>query len=342
MTQKKQILRRVALIAVAVFVAAGSALLAGAWLYESWRNRQEHNRALAHEQRLAEARDYLAQAARRIVRLPVDPVVPADLQSRYFEESARRRTYVWGMATSGDFLFGVPAEAFARVNHAWDRHRQELEKDGFYPDRQAFLRRLVGHDDVDFAAVDGGDAETPRWRAYREDERDWPLFSVPIKGQDGSLLGTLYMKLEPQRWEAPPRHEILEGIGGGLGVVTGAAGILLWFLLPTWVYVDARERGMTRARLWFVLVFISLFVGLLVYLIARPEQARALPCPGCGREVNGGAFCPHCGHDLSAAFCAACRYPLKPDWAFCPSCRTEIRPAGTMAPQDPPAATTPA
>jgi len=105
------------------------------------------------------------------------------------------------------------------------------------------------------------------------------------------------MKLEPQPWERPPQHEIVEGIGGGLGVVTGAAGILLWFLLPTWVYVDARERGMARARLWFVLVFISLFIGLLVYFIARPEQPRALPCPGCGREVNGGAFCPSCHRD---------------------------------------------
>jgi predicted amidophosphoribosyltransferase len=47
--------------------------------------------------------------------------------------------------------------------------------------------------------------------------------------------------------------------------------------------------------------------------------------------VNGGAFCPHCGRDLSASFCATCRYPLKPEWAFCPSCRTEIKPAGAAA-----------
>jgi predicted amidophosphoribosyltransferase len=47
--------------------------------------------------------------------------------------------------------------------------------------------------------------------------------------------------------------------------------------------------------------------------------------------VNGGAFCPHCGRDLSAAFCPTCRYPLKPDWAFCPSCRTEIRPGAPLA-----------
>ncbi len=100
-------------------------------------------------------------------------------------------------------------------------------------------------------------------------------------------------------------------------------------LLPTWVYVDARERGVRRAPLFAFLTVISSLVGLVVYLIARPGGRRArLACPGCAREVNGGAFCPHCGRDLSASFCPACRYPLKPDWAFCPACRTEIKPPG--------------
>ena len=73
----------------------------------------------------------------------------------------------------------------------------------------------------------------------------------------------------------------------------------------------------------------------MVYLIARPEDLKRLTCPGCAREVNGGAFCPHCGRDLSSAFCSACRYPLKPDWAFCPACRNEIKPqpVGTPVPE---------
>jgi predicted amidophosphoribosyltransferase len=50
--------------------------------------------------------------------------------------------------------------------------------------------------------------------------------------------------------------------------------------------------------------------------------------------VNGGAFCPHCGRDLSASFCATCRYPLKPDWAYCPSCRTEIKEARPAPPAE--------
>ena len=119
------------------------------------------------------------------------------------------------------------------------------------------------------------------------------------------------------------------------GALAGAAAtlafIFLWILLPTWVYVDGTERGVRRARLFAFLTVISSLVGLVVYLISRPDGGKALACPGCGREVNGGAFCPHCGRDLSASFCATCRYPLKPDWAFCPSCRTEIKPAGVTA-----------
>ena len=85
----------------------------------------------------------------------------------------------------------------------------------------------------------------------------------------------------------------------------------LWVLLPTWVYVDARERGVRRAPLFAFLTVLSSLVGLVVYLISRPEDARTLACPGCAREVNGGAFCPHCGRDLSSSFCADVPLPAQ-------------------------------
>jgi predicted amidophosphoribosyltransferase len=120
--------------------------------------------------------------------------------------------------------------------------------------------------------------------------------------------------------------------------VAALAFVFLWILLPTWVYVDARERGARRGLLFAALTAISSLVGLVVYLIARPEDGRTLVCPACGHEVDGGAYCPHCGRDLSAAFCATCRYPLKPDWAYCPSCRTEIKaPAAEPPPTSAPA-----
>jgi hypothetical protein len=151
------------------------------------------------------------------------------------------------------------------------------------------------------------------------------VLSTPLQAPDGPALGNLYLKMEDTSWWGEPRGESpAEVVQVVSFVIAGLSGLLLWFLVPTWVYVDARDRGVRRALLWAFLVLISFFIGLVVYLIARPEE-RSLQCPSCEREINGGAYCPHCGHDLSAAFCAACRYPLKPDWAFCPSCRTEVR-----------------
>jgi hypothetical protein len=339
MERKMRIIRMVALASAAVFVLAGLGLLADVWLARRRHLAEEARQTAAEEQRIEQARAYLAQVVRRIVRLPVDPAVPGDIQSKYFEDYRKGRMYVWGMGVKSEFLFGVPADTFGRLNGTYDRYQAVIEKDGHYADRQGFLRQLVGHEDLDFAAVvaEGGeeaDSETPEapevpeWRSFREDEAAWHLFSVPIRGENGAVLGNLYLKLEDRRHDAepPPPNELREILSNTLGAFTSLSGLFLWFLLPTWVFVDARERGMRRAMLWSLLVLISLFVGLIVYLIARPEQARTLQCPGCDREVNGGGFCPHCGRDLSAAFCSACRYPLKPDWVFCPSCRAEIKP----------------
>ncbi len=331
MEHKRQILRRAARIAALVFAGAGAALAAGAVVYNRWERNETARQTRAHQDRRSQARDYLAQVAQRIVRLPVDPAVVGDVQSKYLEDYPKSPMHVWAMDVKGEFLFGVPAEDFARLNTAYDRFREEIERDAYYPDRQAFLRRLIGHEDVDFGAVEGSDDEAPRWRSYREDDRERPLFSASIKGEAGNVLGTLYMKLGPESWEGSPYNNLVEGLGGALATVMVLSGMFLWFLLPTWVYVDARERGVERAKLWFLLVLISAFLGLIVYLIARPEQAKVLRCPGCEGEVNGGAFCPHCGRDLATAFCAACRYPLKRDWVFCPSCRTEIRTPATPA-----------
>jgi hypothetical protein len=344
---KKRILRRVALFAGAAFVASGFGLLGDTLKTLEGREVEKARRLAAEKQRLEQARGYLAQVARRIVRLPVDPAVPSEVQSKYFEAYREGPMYVWGTGTKGEFLFGVPADAFARLNTAYDRYHLVIEKDGYYADRQAFLRQLAGHEDIDFGAVIREGAEksesepesqsesaTRAWRFHRENEDEWQVFSVPIRGDSGAVLGNLYLKLNDRhRWDQGPfRDELREGLTNGLAALMAVSGLLLWFLLPTWVYVDARERGVPRAMLWSFLVLISLFVGLIVYLIARPEQTRSLQCPGCGREVNGGAFCPHCGRDLSTAFCSSCRYPLKPDWVFCPACRTEIRPQAAPVP----------
>jgi hypothetical protein len=316
-------------------VLAVAAIAGGIGLTFVTRDRARFDDAQerAKRQRVESSRAYLAELAQRIDRLPVDPTLVSEIESRYFEERAQGPFYVWAMGTSGEFQFGVPRSSFAKLNAIYDREVTPRLKEGIFLDRQTFLLSLA--DDADELAqeVEGEDKAAElveRGRRFRldrwEPEQSFVL-SIPLKAKDGAALGSLYLKRTPVREHGYYRpDQRLEALLMVAGAAAAASIVFLWVLLPTWVFVDARERGVRRAPLFAFLTVISSLVGLLVYLIARPEGPLRLTCPGCAREVNGGSFCPHCGRDLSAAICQACRYPLQPDWAFCPACRTEIKP----------------
>jgi Double zinc ribbon len=345
---KKKLISRLGLGTGAVLVTAAIVALVGLRLDGAARRRFEDDQQRAKQQRIEKARAYLGELAKRIDRLPVDPTLVSEIESNYFEEQASGPFYVWAMDTKGDFAFGVPQAAFNKVNAVYDREVIPRLKEGVLLDRQTFLMSLIDDsDEIGPELVVEGKAPlaegrvvelVERGRRFRynrgEPEQSFVL-STPLRRGDGSALGSLYLKRTPMHDSYYQSARPLDAV---LGVATGlmvASTAFLWMLLPTWVYVDARERGVRRAPLFAFLTVISSLVGLVVYLISRPEELRRLTCPGCSREVNGGAFCPHCGRDLSSAICAACRYPLKPDWAFCPACRTEIKPpvAGTPVPE---------
>jgi RNA polymerase subunit RPABC4/transcription elongation factor Spt4 len=339
-TTKKKLITRMATWTGGVLAAALVVLGASLLLMRSDRERFEENQRAERQQVVERSRKYVSELAKRIDRLPVDPTLVGEIESRYYEERADGPMQVWAMGTDGGFLFGVPKESFSRLNALYDREVTPRLKEGLFFERQSFL---LGHLDdepeIDLSeALLGGDEEEKPAdlveRLVRLQDRSEGTFvlSSPLKTAEGAALGSLYLRrtVRPERdWHrTDDRLEVAVAVAAG---TASLAFLFLWVLLPTWVYVDGTERGVRRARLFAFLTVISSLVGLVVYLISRPDDAKALACPGCGREVNGGAFCPHCGRDLSASFCATCRYPLKPDWAFCPSCRTETRSA-TEAP----------
>jgi len=292
------------------------------------------------------SRAYLADLAKRIAKLPVDATLVGEIESRFFEQQPSGPFYVWAMDTKGDFAFGVPRSAFNKLNAIYDREVTPRLKEGVFLDRQTFLMSLVDDSDEigpelvseDKALVAEGRAvelveRGRRWQLNRWEPENAFVLSAPLKAEDGAALGSIYLKQTPVRERDYYRTDgRVEGLLRVAAASVGLSIAFLWVLLPTWVYVDARERGVRRAPLFAFLTVISSLVGLVVYLIARPEHARRLTCPGCAREVNGGAFCPHCGRDLSSSYCPACRYPLKPEWAFCPACRTEIKAQGAGTP----------
>ena len=342
MQAKKKLIGRLALWAAATLVVGVVVGAAGLLLEQGDRLRFEDEQQRARQKRLESSRAYLAELAKRVNRLPADSTLLSEIESRYFEEQASGPFYVWALDTRGEFAFGVPQSAFRKVNAIYDSEVLPRLKEGVFLDRQTFLMNQIDDSDAigpELASDDDSALAAElvnrgrRFQLDRWEPENGFVLSAPLKAQDGAALGSIYLKRTAAReqpgYRADNSYEVLAAAGG---LVALASAVFLWVLLPTWIYVDARERGMRRAPLFAFLAVISSLVGLLVYLIARPDEPRRLTCPGCSREVNGGAFCPHCGRDLASSFCPACRYPLKSDWAFCPACRTELKPAAATAP----------
>jgi hypothetical protein len=337
METKKRILRKMAFIGLIVFAISGLALLITSSLYNQGREQEEAQAQQNREKQVRKYRAYLAETAKKINKLPVDPHILGNAQARFFDEYREARLYLWAMDTRGQFLFGVPEEAFARLNKAYDKYQAAIQEEGRFADRQEFIRRLV----QDRAVYDwsryvpntpNGMARVinPDWDWFRDEGR---VFSAPFESEGGEMLGNLYLKvvgLDDHSWYDRQAHEGPMAVSAGVFV---SSIVFLWFLLPTWVYLDARGRGMNSPALWSALTLVSLVFGLAAYLIVRPEDTAGAVCPKCGRTATGGTYCAYCGTPVASEFCQACGYPTRPEWLFCPNCQASLK----TRPDEPPA-----
>jgi len=72
--------------------------------------------------------------------------------------------------------------------------------------------------------------------------------------------------------------------------------LVLNIALLVWVARDAKARGMDSAILWMLLVFFTSVIGLVIYILARP-QGNLIRCARCGNQrLQASAACPHCGN----------------------------------------------
>jgi len=101
----------------------------------------------------------------------------------------------------------------------------------------------------------------------------------------------------------------------GIGV---AAFVLFLLLLPIWVFMDAKKVEFKPA-LWGLLVLFTNIIGLIVFLVVRPEP---LLCKNC-KHVLDAKFvtCPYCGTQ-SKDLCIKCKSVLEDTWSICPYCGT--------------------
>lgn len=359
--KKKTLIRNMALPAAIIFVAA----LVTALCKEPYEEAQweEHLAQLnKHVATLTQAQQaYLGKAAQALGAAGLAELgksrIAAELQSEILRENQKldqARRYLWVSNTQGEFVLGLPAPAFAKLSDAFDQFQDVIRKDGHYKDRNDFFMKLIQiHERLVFKAreqteqgqgiVIGGDGDVTDWRFYQEhnpysygETHVRPLtfvLSAPISDSEGNISGNVFLKVDDSN------HGLLYLNRGRLERVgfyhrtllpfalacMFVSGFFLWFLLPSWVYIDAQQRGMSNPLLWAFIALIALVFGLAIYLITRPSTLKAHACPKCEKELNGGGmFCPYCGFDLAGSFCGQCQYPIKQEWAFCPSCRAEL------------------
>ena len=55
-------------------------------------------------------------------------------------------------------------------------------------------------------------------------------------------------------------------------LVCGLVSLAIWIVICVYVYRDATARGMDNAALWLIIVILTGLIGLIVYLIVRPEK----------------------------------------------------------------------
>jgi len=339
--EKKKVVRRAALTGAAIFATA-FVLFVIAEIAQRSEGRQWAREAAGRvEQLRKEYQAYADETAQKIQGLPADPRVIGEIQARHYRALPGTWVYVWAVTNEGDFSFGVPSDAFTRLNAAYDFHRSVITEDNHYASREQFLRTLLHEGraiplrarDKDGRNGDHWNDELDWWRFRREqidarhnDDATIAFVSSPIQEPGGKTVGNLNMKLVDRH-----RERSRGGLSHHLEPLAGAAMLFsflwLWFLLPSWVYIDAREREMPRPLLWAFLTFVGNLFALMVYLISRPAtpEKKELLCPKCQKALNGAkAGCPYCGADLSSAFCQQCQYPLQPEWSFCPACRTGV------------------
>ncbi len=340
MSNKKRILWKMFFIGLAVFVISAAGFVGAEYLQRRAEARNREVWAENREAQITRYRTYLQETAKKVTRLPVDPNIAGQAQARYFEEYPHAHLYLWAMDSSGQFLFGVPREAFARLNRAYDTYQKIIEQEGRFTDRQDFIRRLVqNHRELTFEYYEkklAGDS-SPQGQARSEDpdmyDHEGLVFSSPFQNERGEMLGNLYLKVTDIGDEGGYSYYDFRQPQDISRALLSASLVFLWFLLPTWVYLDAKARGMDSPVRWAILTLVSLFIGLAVYLILRPEEGVQGTCANCGRAVNDERFCPYCGTPATHEFCPKCGYPVQTDWTYCPNCQSAVpRPSDAIPP----------
>ena len=346
----KKLIRKLWIPLISVFVVGVVGLSIYEPIFESayedyLKESEKYLRTFNNEQQ-----EYLKGLAEKIKSLDPDEKLISTLESEYLlneQISNKNKKYIWLESKQNEFVFGVPAKSFDILIKGYQKHKGVIETDSYFKSQTDFLTQLINKaPKVDFSEWTGNNRDRYylKWRYYKENSWDKlpsTILQEAVFNKDGEVIGKLNLKLinlenkDKYFTKSQYRNELFISNFIPIFVLfTVISGLFLWFLMPTWVYIDAQQRDVQNPLTWAILTLISLFFGLVIYLITRPATIKSQNCPSCNNELNGSrAYCPHCGHDLTSNFCQSCEYPIKPEWKFCPSCRTEIKSNKNILPE---------
>jgi Mn2+/Fe2+ NRAMP family transporter len=81
----------------------------------------------------------------------------------------------------------------------------------------------------------------------------------------------------------------------GMLLLAPIAVFVLNIILLIWVAKDAKARGMDNSVVWMILVMLTSFIGLILYIYSRPK-GELVECQNCqNKRLQVSAKCPHCG-----------------------------------------------
>ena len=104
--------------------------------YRNWQYSRHSIKSNEHISEITnQSQEDLKEIIQKITSIPVDQRIVSELQSKYLLERQQinhARKYFWVSDDKGNFVFGVPNTVFKKMNAAYDRYQDVIEKDGYY------------------------------------------------------------------------------------------------------------------------------------------------------------------------------------------------------------------
>ncbi|MFO8110760.1 MAG: hypothetical protein R6U17_09640 [Thermoplasmata archaeon] len=69
------------------------------------------------------------------------------------------------------------------------------------------------------------------------------------------------------------QEEVAFGLAGGLCFVVFILPLIIWIAIGIWMYKDAKKRG-ENAVLWLIVGLIAGLIGLIIWMVIRPDMAE--------------------------------------------------------------------